>query len=488
MNTARVIATLSVSAEMQKRFTDFTGDRNPMHTDAIAARRTQAGAPVVHGMHTLLWALETLVGKGLITKPLCRLKVKFPRWLFLDNKAELIVLPGAESDLDLNPVKFHVAVHGQPVLVAELYYSDTGLRRPEEPESRLSPRHNPIELSFAELEGRRGQAYAPPSRAASGMFPELSRLLQTRCVAELAACSYIVGMEAPGLHSSFSKLDIAIQSGTVCQGLAYEVSYRDERFRKIRIAVQGSTLKGTLEAFLRTPPVSQATIAEVAVQVKPNEFAGMRALVLGGSRGLGEVTAKIVAAGSGEVAISYVVGKDDAERVAAEICEWGGNATTLQYDVRQDPAPQLAALRGAPTHLFYFATNPIFRQRSEIFSWTAFTEFSDIYVKGFYDLCLALMAARGTPEELMVFYPSSIAIEERPAGITEYAMAKAAGEQLCADMNRYLPGLHITLSRLCRLPTDQTASVLPEGHLDPITELLPLVRSMMRFPVETLET
>ena len=48
-------------------------------------------------------------------------------------------------------------------------------------------------------------------------------------------------------------------------------------------------------------------------------FAGQRSLIVGGSRGLGEVTAKIVAAGGGYPVITYMESKDEAERVAAEI-------------------------------------------------------------------------------------------------------------------------------------------------------------------------
>jgi acyl dehydratase len=44
----------------QEWFAAVSGDRNPMHVDAVEARRTIAHFPVVHGIHTLLWALDTL--------------------------------------------------------------------------------------------------------------------------------------------------------------------------------------------------------------------------------------------------------------------------------------------------------------------------------------------------------------------------------------------------------------------------------------------
>ena len=62
--------------------------------------------------------------------------------------------------------------------------------------------------------------------------------------------------------------------------------------------------------------------------------------------------------------------------------------------------------------------------------------------------------------------------------MTEYAMIKAAGEQLCLDMNQYLEGIHITAYRFPKLPTDQTAGVLPERETDAMDAMLPVLRGI----------
>ena len=103
-------------------------------------------------------------------------------------------------------------------------------------------------------------------------------------------------------------------------------------------------------------------------------------------------------------------------------------------------------------------------------------EFLQFYVHGFSDHCLALTTDSGEP--LTAFYPSTVFLDERPAGMTEYAMAKAAGEQLCADINLYVPNVHVLVRRLPKLPTDQTAGVLPERETDALEALLPVLRSM----------
>ena len=55
-----MLASRTFTEADQIRFADVSGDRNPMHLDAVKARRTQAGLPVVHGVHLLLWALDVL--------------------------------------------------------------------------------------------------------------------------------------------------------------------------------------------------------------------------------------------------------------------------------------------------------------------------------------------------------------------------------------------------------------------------------------------
>jgi NAD(P)-dependent dehydrogenase (short-subunit alcohol dehydrogenase family) len=164
--------------------------------------------------------------------------------------------------------------------------------------------------------------------------------------------------------------------------------------------------------------------------------------------------------------------------VTAEIGKAGWKCAALPYDVFRPAAEQLAALDVSPTHLYYFATPPIFRRKAGLFDSKRFIEFNAFYVTALFELVQTCIRLR--PRGIRVFYPSSGAIDARPATMTEYCMSKAAAEVLCADLSKFVPGVQVLTRRLPRLPTDQTSSVVQVETIDPIAVMLPIVREMHR--------
>ena len=211
-----------------------------------------------------------------------------------------------------------------------------------------------------------------------------------------------------------------------------------------------------------------------------NEFAGISALILGGSRGLGELTANILAAGGAHVMLTYAMGEADARRVQADIIAGGGRCDVVHYDVGKPASDQVGNLPRLPDQLYYMATPKIFRRQEAVFSAANFQEFLTFYVTAFADLCNELRARASS--EISVFYPSSVSIDDRPANMTEYTMAKAAGEVLCADMTSFGRWQRLLVRRLPRLPTDQTATLFEADDADPVETMLPIVREMRITP------
>ena len=98
-------------------------------------------------------------------------------------------------------------------------------------------------------------------------------------------------------------------------------------------------------------------------RVSGRPFAAQRSLVVGGSRGLGAVTAKIVAAGGGHPVITYRDNRAEAELVAGDIRGVGGSCDILRYDALLSASEQLKALSSVDC-CYYFATPKIFLRKS----------------------------------------------------------------------------------------------------------------------------
>jgi NAD(P)-dependent dehydrogenase (short-subunit alcohol dehydrogenase family) len=450
-----------------------------MHVDALLARRTQGGATVVHGINLLLWALDSLASAQPDLPPLRSLTAQFKNFIYLGECVELVL---NQQGPDCAQVNLSVDKASRSKVTLE--FGDAAQGLPEWVNLSLAPQSPlpaPLDLSLEQIPERSGKLpFRMAGEQAATLFPSATRWLGARRIMAMTASTYLVGMVCPGLHSIYSELSIkTCGEAEPVEFLAFRVAKTYPRLRLVKEEIAGGGLTGTVTSFVRTPPVQQATMESLAGIVNPEAFAGSMALIVGGSRGLGELTAKLIATGGGRVAITWQSGSEDAERVAGEIRAAGGACETLAYDARKPAREQLAALADAPTHTYYFATPPIFRPPGELFSTERFQEFLAVYVDGFWQLSQALGARQ---PRLSMFYPSSVAVDERPRGMTEYSMAKAAGELLCADMNASLAPMRVTAVRLPRLPTDQTASIGAAKASDPVDTMLPVVREVQSWP------
>ena len=462
----------------QQRFAKVSGDHNPMHVDGLLARRTQAGSQVVHGVHLLLWTLDTLSAAQPELPPLRKLRAQFNKFVHLGECAEILLTQQGPSG-----ARLRVSVDGIARSKFTLEFGEVIEEVPDWLETSLeeipfSPA--PLDLKFEEMSGRSGRvAFQMTSEDSAGMFPAATQWLGARRVAALAASTHLVGMIFPGLHSIYGDLAVDSSADDARGFLGFRVKDADTRFRTVDYEIAGGGWIGIVNCISRKPPVAQATMESLTGLVGAEEFAGAVALVIGGSRGLGELTAKLIAKGGGRVIITWQRGKADAEKVAGEIRAAGGVCETLNYDALQPIGDQLALLPEVPTHMYYFATPPIFRTQSSIFVPARFKEFLSVYVDGFWEVVQALRALQ---PRLSLYYPSSVSIDQRPEGMTEYTMAKAAGEALCADMNVSFAPMHVTQTRLPRLPTDQTATVAEVEPVDAVETLLPIVREVQSWP------
>jgi acyl dehydratase len=460
----------------QEDFAHFSGDRNPMHMDAVFARRTPAGQPVVHGVHALLWALDVLTAQNASALQVTRIKARFAKFIYLGEPVELKVIHRDGAEIRAQILVDCAVVTSIQLRLGTPESRDFGSNREDATAPQLWP-ERPADPAFDEIHACGGYLPLQNPSTALDYFPELSAAIGADRVNGIASVSRVVGMVCPGLHSMLASLDLVLMAPVAGRdAIRHRVTKVDERFRLVVQSVEGSGWSGTVESYARTPPVEQPNIQDLAGIVAPAEFARTRALIIGGSRGLGELTAKLIAAGGGSVTITYARGQADALAVQRQIQNHGGICELIHYDATRPAMDQLRDTSLGYRSLYYFATTPIFRRHTRAYSKQVFEEFLHLYVDGFEEICMAALAY--AEAGLSVFYPSSIAVENRPENMTEYAMAKAAGEILCCDLNRFVPALRIAMERLPRMQTDQTASVVPLAAASPVETMLRIVREV----------
>ena len=453
------------SLQSQSAFAKLSGDFNPVHLDPVRARRTMFGQVVTHGVHNVLCGLEEFLKNR--TFSIKRLAVTFRNPVFL--KEDVIVVPGNISD---NSALLNLQCEGTDT--AEIRLECEAQKAP--PAYFSLPvanfRRHPDNKTFAELKNAEGSfELRGDAKAINSTFPHSVRALGVDGVARLLGLTRLVGMRCPGLHSLFSRFDVAFSEQRSNEPTQYRVIHSDDRISMITISVEGGGMTGTVNAFMRPPPVSQPGMTTVKSHVLGTPFKEMRALVIGGSRGLGEISAKIIAAGGGKTTITYLSGKEDANLVAEDISKVGGICKVMQMDV-SEPTSAIQSLIQEdwwPTHLLYFATPRISSRPDE----DNRDEFYNIYSDGLIKVVKALQ--NQSDEALTLFYPSSIYVVETPSNLTNYAAAKAKGETTAENLAKDQPNLNVIIERLKPLATDQSASLLNVDVAAPLETMVHLL-------------
>lgn len=476
MTPTHAIPMRSFSNADQLAFARLSGDCNPVHLDATFARRTMFGRPIVHGMHIALWMLDWYAGSATAPLRFRKIAARFNRPLFLDESTA-ILSRDSSSGVDLQCV-----VDGTLLTQLKLTEPAVATRSAWTP-SEVSWSSAPAELDLGAMAGYRGELALPYKESdIARLFPSAIQVYGPAALAHILALTRVVGMEIPGLHSLFGGFSVELSEGG-SSVLNFATTRCNTKTSHVKLQFSSDVLNGSVDAFLR-PQSTALEYPQIARDVRRGEFADRRSLVIGGSRGLGRVSAMLLGAGGADVAITYRVGRDEAGAVVNTIRHAGGKADAVALDVA-NPADGFAALskRGfQPTDVYYFATPHIFERKKELFEPGIFDRFAKCYVTDFANIVDSSLALSGG--NLSVFYPSSDALNNPVKELMEYTAAKAAGEAYCAMLAKFTPRVRVLQARLPRLPTDQTATLMTLAAADPSAAMLDVCRKMAAPGVE----
>ena len=185
------IASRSFHLNDQIAFARLSSDWNPMHLDPAFARRTQFGAPIVHGIHNLAWAADAVLRSFPIK--VASLRATFLQPLYLDEPAHVRIRNRTDSQ-----IQFEVIAAGTAIALVTLSSRPSKFAVPIA-SAASAPRQflEPADLSFDQLGAQAGSVEVGEADLRS-VFPALSEAIGPAAVRALLATSQIVGMACPG--------------------------------------------------------------------------------------------------------------------------------------------------------------------------------------------------------------------------------------------------------------------------------------------------
>ena len=448
---------LTFSVDDVRLFAARSGDHNPLHVDPEFARQTHFGEQVVHGVLT---ALETLAGAAAACggRPLGSIEIEFRGAVRIGRPYER----DAECR-DGNTLTANLREPGQLVLGVRAALGPASEARPTDLSwigaAQSVMRQTPVARTLDELKAG-VEVTGTYELSGQGALPGAPTVTSVQAQT-LALCSYLTGMEVPGLRSLFTRISLSFFDDP---GTSPALVYRartvrfDAQFRildtELQVATPGGLLvaTGLLRSYVPFSP-TQADHAELSARLVPaaSSLQGKVALVLGGTRGLGADVASALALAGCHTFVSARQDDRAGRELASRIQASGGAITFVQGDAGDAAwcASTLDRIRAAHGRLDLLVLNACAPpQPLRVAPETAEARASyvadnlklvDTPLSCFAD---AVAASKGA----LVFVSSSF-VDTTPAGFAHYVSVKQAGESAVRTVVRERPDVAVLIAR-----------------------------------------
>jgi NAD(P)-dependent dehydrogenase (short-subunit alcohol dehydrogenase family)/acyl dehydratase len=456
------------------RFAEASGDVNPLHMVEDYAHRTPFGERVVFGVLSTLRALAHVAPAPEGHRPK-RLSARFHAPMHL----------GRDYVLESTPTVVGFLEHGKRVATVSVAWTDepnvgTPVATGAEPRSM---RLEALDLTSSELAGvPSGQVevvrYTADVRALRELVGTPLPAWSDPELAVLACASYLAGMEMPGQQALLLEVDAEfhergsapVDGLEVCFGL----SRYDDRFGLVTLTADvrqgGLDIARVRVRALRRPSATSTDVTHAATYLPSNHaaLAGRRAVVVGGSRGLGAQLVAQLAVSGAQVDFTYARSQEAADKLVADLGPTALPVRGHQGDAR-DPQfwTDLAASIPGGVDLVICSAWPVFAKLGD--SPSAVTAAVEHVSAGLAmvagPLLAFLPAAVGTPADVVVL--SSELVNTPDAAYWHYATGKAAVEGLCRAVAPAHPAVTFHLVRPSMLATDYAQSAVGQAPMDP---------------------
>lgn len=361
------------------KFAALSGDFNPLHLNASYAYKTMFGKQVVYGLLQVFRALENLADKK---------SALFITKINAEFRTSLEVGEEFAIDFDENAGRCKIKIvdrGGNIVSKIDLLYEEVAENILTKKILGSAPAFGHFDpdvvLERKNLKFTESLDYNHSLLAQ--LFPHISTTLHELNVGALLMITRVVGMKYPGLNSIFKGFELTFDHNEGESSCSCEVTQADSLFNECEIEITSNNIRGSLQAFFRPDIPKQHDIHYLAEHdYNIDGLKDHKALVIGGSRGIGAQCARILALSGCNVLFTYYKSEDEAAALQSEIASFDkGQAKYIQLDSTHvsDSAKQAIA-DFAPSSIYYFATPKITANNSKSLNDNLYKSYVNTYL------------------------------------------------------------------------------------------------------------
>jgi hypothetical protein len=277
-------------------------------------------------------------------------------------------------------------------------------------------------------------------------------------------------MKVPGLNSILYKISLKFNKN-ISQNINFTINEFDKRFNLVSLSFRGLSFLGKITTLI-SPVIVKNILNNHKLKITKNQFSRQRALIIGGSKGSGEVVSKILSQGAANILLSFNNGKKDAIKIKKDNKKIKIFPLNIEKELSFKQKNQITKYK--PTHLYYFATPKIFAGDAFNFDIKKFNLFNQYYLLGFEKIFQLV----DKDKLKVVFSPSSISVNEPTGKLFEYSCSKSAMETYFTYLQSKYSSINFYFPRLPKMRTNQTISVFNEKLKSPFLELFKYIKKI----------
>ena len=453
--------------KLQKKFLLFSEDYNPIHVNRNYSKVFFEDKKVVYGALIIIKSLS-LLSKSEIDS-IKTVKVNFIKPIFVDqdilieirkNKYEYQILIFEKKDVKVHIIfnfnkKNNFQINGSSI---SLSLKNLNLKNVN---SNLKKKYI-IETENINLKSKSLNEFK----------------LKDDLLNELGFLSYFIGSVYPGHGAIISNIELNMSDlkvNNLKKKYQIQLKYFNKKINSSIILIKRKN-SFKITTFFLPKKKKDHEFKYLKKKIKNKEFKNSKSLIIGGSRGLGLATSKILIFGGADVYITYRKNFVKLKKELSSFSNFSKKIKFIKYDIN-NAASYKRLNKLNINNIFYFATPKIFIEKKDIFEKSNFENFNNYYIYKFFEICRLFEKNK---KKIKVFFPSTNALNKSNfLNLNEYSMSKSAAEILIKNLNKFYDFVKISILRLPRIDTDQTANIMKIKSLNPTKKMIPLIKKFL---------